>query len=234
MATGNKTVIVVEDEPDIREVIEYNLVREGFDVLAAVDGEQALGLIAAEDVDLVVLDLMLPEIDGLEVCRRVRADRATASIPIVMVTAKGEEADIVLGLELGADDYVTKPFSPRELVARVKAVLRRGGPRAEYASADRIETAGLLIDAERYEVLVDRKPVALTATEFRLLHCLARRPGRVFTRRQLLDRAAGEDVYVTDRNIDVHVQAIRRKLGDRRDLIETVRGIGYRFRDGRI
>ena len=231
--TGDKTAVVIEDEPDIREVIRHNLAREGFSVLTAADGGRGLDLIASEDIDLVVLDLMLPEVDGLEVCRRIRADRATASIPIVMVTAKGEEADIVLGLELGADDYVTKPFSPRELVARTKAVLRRGGRRAEYASPDRIEITGLVIDAERHEVLVDRKPTALTATEFKLLHCLAKRPGRVFTRRQLLDKVAGEGVYVIDRNIDVHVQAIRRKLGARRELIETVRAIGYRFRSSR-
>lgn len=224
-------VVVIEDEPDIREVIEHNLTREGYNVRSTRDGEDGLGLVKKEAPDLVLLDLMLPGLDGIEVCRRLKSDPLTRTIPVVMVTAKGEESDIVLGLGMGADDYVSKPFSPKELIARVKAVLRRGPLKDEAATRERIERDGVTIDASRHEVRVDGESVPFTATEFRLLNFLASHPGRVFARDHLLSRVIGEDAIVTDRNIDVHVRAIRKKLGSYRDLIETIRGVGYRFRD---
>jgi two-component system phosphate regulon response regulator PhoB len=226
-------ILVVEDEPDILEVIEYNLARDGFRVVTARDGETGLKLARSELPDGIVLDLMLPGIDGLEICRRLRADEVTRPAPIVMVTAKGEEADIVVGLSIGADDYLTKPFSPRELVARVRAVLRRAQPKETRASEDRLEFVGLVIDRARHEVLVRGDPATFTPTELRLLHFLASHPGRVLTRDQLLSRAIGEHAVVLDRNIDVHVRSIRKKLGAERERLETVRGVGYRFRDDR-
>ena len=227
-----QTIVVIEDERDILDLIQYNLEREGFRVIASRNGDEGLDTVRRSSPDLVLLDLMLPGLDGLEICRRLKGDSLTRSLPVVMVTAKGEESDVVLGLGVGADDYITKPFSPKELVARVKAVLRRG-PLQEEAESERISAHGIVIDAGRHEVRVDDKPVSFTATEFRLLHFLASRPGRVFTRDQLLSRVIGDSTMVIDRNIDVHVRAVRKKLGDRRDAIETVRGVGYRFRDPR-
>ena len=226
-----ETVFVIEDEPDILEVIEYNLAREGFDVKTAADGEAGLHAVRRQPPDLVLLDLMLPGLDGIEICRRLKAEPETRGIPVVMVTAKGEESEIVLGLGIGADDYITKPFSPKELVARVKAVLRRGPMKEERAKKERITRDGVVIDAGRHDVRVDGESVPFTATELRLLHFLASYPGRVFTRDHLLSRVIGESAVVIDRNIDVHVRAIRKKLGGHRDLIETIRGVGYRFRD---
>ncbi len=223
-------VVVVEDEADIREVIEYNLNREGYRTSSVSDGEQALQMIRKAEPDLVLLDLMLPGLDGIEVCQQLKSDPSTRDIRIIMVTAKGEERDVLLGLGVGADDYVTKPFSPRELLGRVKAVLRRGPLQDEKASPKRVVRGGLIIDWERHRVQVENKPVVLTATEFRLLHFLAAHPSRVFTRDQLLSRVIGENASVVDRNIDVHVRAVRRKLGNHRDLIQTVRGVGYCFR----
>lgn len=224
-------VAVIEDEVDILEVIEYNLIREGFQVCKASDGETALRLVQKEAPDLVLLDLMLPKVDGLEVCRQLKVDPQTRSIPIIMVTAKGEESDIVLGLGIGADDYVTKPFSPNELVGRVKAVLRRGPLQQEENFQHRIARGPVAVDSERHEVKVDGKRVSFTPTEFRLLHFLLSHPGRVFTREQILDKVSGEGVFIVDRNVDVHVRALRRKLGKRAELIETIRGVGYRFQD---
>ena len=223
-------VVIVEDEADIREVIEYNLRREGYRTSSVADGEQALQLIRDTLPDLVLLDLMLPGLDGLEVCQRLKSDSATRHIRIIMVTAKGEERDILMGLDLGADDYLSKPFSPKELLGRIRAVLRRGLLQEEQASAQRLVRGPMLIDSERHQVQLDRRPVVLTATEFRLLHFLATHAGRVFTRDQLLSRIIGENASVVDRNIDVHVRAVRKKLGKHRDLIHTVRGIGYCFR----
>jgi two-component system phosphate regulon response regulator PhoB len=230
MKTREK-IVVIEDEADILEVMEYNLTREGYEVLPCTDGEEGLEMVRKEDPDLVLLDLMLPGMDGLEVCRRIKQDDVIRHVSIVMVTAKGEESDVVLGLGLGSDDYIVKPFSPKELVARVKAVLRRGPLREETGAGERIVREGLVIDSGRHEVRVDGKAAAFTATEFRLLHFLASHPGRVFTRDHLLSRVIGEHAVVIDRNIDVHIRAIRKKIGDHRDLIETVRGVGYRFRD---
>lgn len=224
-------ILVVEDEADLREVLAYNLSREGYRVLLAENGAEGLRKARKEAPDLLLLDLMLPDVDGLEVCRRLKRDPVTGSLPIIMVTAKGEEADVVLGLGVGADDYVSKPFSPRTLLARVKAVLRRGPQREEAETSRRLARGPLSIDADRHEVRLEGQEVRLTATEFRLLHFLAVHPGRVFTRDQLLRRVMGEEVVLVDRNVDVHVRAVRGKLGAHRDLIETVRGVGYRFRD---
>ncbi len=224
-------IVVIEDEDDILEVIAYNLKREGYEVITSTSGEDGLDKIEKSLPQLVVLDLMLPEIDGIELCRKLKSDPLTQSIPVIMVTARGEETDVVLGLELGADDYVTKPFSPRELVARVKAVLRRSRARPESDRKERIAREGVVIDPQRHDLKVDGESILLTATEFRLLHFLASHPGRVFTRDYLLARVIGEEAIVIDRNIDVHVRAIRKKLGAHRDLIETIRGVGYRFKD---
>ncbi len=223
-------ILVIEDEPDIAEVVQYNLEREGFRVVAATDGEQGLALVHTEFPDAILLDLMLPKLDGIEVCRRLKADPHLRAIPVIMVTAKGEVNDIVAGLEAGADDYVTKPFIPKVLVARIKAVVRRGTWDDERPQ-ERLILGAVVVDAKRHEVRVEGEPVTLTATEFKLLHYLASHSGRVFTRNHLLNRVMGGDAALVDRNIDVHVGAIRRKLGAHRDLIETIRGVGYRLRD---
>ncbi len=224
-------IVVIEDEADIREVTEYNLTREGYQVHASPDGEQGLQLVKKVVPDLVLLDLMLPGLDGIEVCRALKSDPLTRAVPVIMVTAKGEESDIVLGLGMGADDYVTKPFSPKELIARVKAVLRRSPLKAELTNQTRIERGEVTIDIERHEVRVEGVSVSFTATELKLLYFLASHPGRVFTRDHLLSRIGCEDTFVVDRNIDVHVRSVRKKLDKHRDLIETIRGIGYRFQD---
>lgn len=229
IAVAKPKVLVIEDEPDILEVMQYNLEREGHKVIACRNGEQGLSRIRTDNPDLVILDLMLPGMDGVEVCRQVKADPVTRAIPIIMVTAKSEESDIVLGLGIGADDYIAKPFSPRELVARVKVVLRRGPLREESGGGERVVRGALAIDLGRYEARVDEQPLNLTPTEMRLLHFLASHPGRVFPRSHLLSRVIGEDAIVTDRNIDVHVRALRQKLGEHANIIETVRGVGYRF-----
>jgi len=224
------TILIVEDEADIRDVLRYNLEREGFRVSSSANGEEGLKRVQRERPSLVLLDLMLPGEDGLEICRKLKGSNDTRSIPVIMVTAKGEESDIVLGLGMGADDYVTKPFSPREVVARVKAVLRRGSPIDEEEIRGRaIHCEGVVIDPAGHEVQVDGSCVEFTATEFRLLYHLASRPDRVFTREQLLKRAIGEEVIVLARNIDVHIRSVRQKLGPHRDLIKTIRGVGYRW-----
>ena len=222
-------VVVIEDEPDILELIEYNLRREGFEVATATSGRSGLSAIGRENPDIVLLDLLLPGLDGLDVCRRLRSVDSTRDLPIIMVTARGEESDVVLGLGLGADDYIHKPFSPRELVARVRAVLRRGRMR-ERDPERKVVRGPLAINPVKHRIKVDGRRLEFTPTEFRLLHFLASHPGRVFTRGQLLDRAIGDRAVVIDRNIDVHVRAVRKKLGSHRGLIETVRGIGYCFR----
>jgi two-component system phosphate regulon response regulator PhoB len=225
-------ILVIEDEPDILEVIQYNLEREGNKVIACRNGELGLSRIRTDDPDLVILDLMLPGMDGVEVCRRVKEDPVTRDTPVIMVTAKGEESDVVLGLGLGADDYVTKPFRPKELVARVKGVLRRGPMRQQSGGAgERIARGDLTVDMGRHEARLGPSLLTLTPTEMRLLHFLASHPGRVFPRAHLLSRVIGEDAVVTERNIDVHVRALRQKLGKNGEMIETVRGVGYRFAD---
>ncbi|NNE07942.1 MAG: response regulator transcription factor [Gemmatimonadetes bacterium] len=222
-------MVIIEDEPDIVEVLAYNLSREGYNVLPAPDGETGWSLVSDERPDLVLLDLMLPGLDGLEVCRRLKGDRRTSSIPVIMVTAKGEESDVVLGLGVGADDYITKPFSPKELVARVKAVLRRGHGRLDDVTQESVDLDSLRIDPSRHQVTVDGSVVEFTRMEFRILHLLASDPGHVFSRQALLDHAAGPDAVVIDRSIDVHINAIRKKLGSLRDYVRTVRGVGYKF-----
>ncbi|MBZ5497114.1 MAG: response regulator [Acidobacteriia bacterium] len=223
-----RTILAIDDEKDLIELVRYNLEKEGFQVKGALDGETGLAMALQELPDVVLVDLMLPGIDGLEVCRRLRSDSRTAGIPLIMLTAKSGESDRIVGLELGADDYVTKPFSPRELTARVRALLRRAAGRTEPPAQLRRE--GLLIDLDRREVTCGDEALVLTATEFRLLHFLAAHPGRVFSRGELIDNVLGRDVEVLDRTVDVHVMALRKKMGDLGDLIETVRGFGYRFR----
>ncbi len=227
---AKETVLVVEDEPDIAELIRYNLEREGYQVVVTATGEAGLDAARRKRPDIILLDLMLPGVDGLDVCRRLKLDTHTSTIPIVMVTARGEETDVVAGLELGADDYVTKPFSPRVLSARTRAVLRR--PRSQPDDTDApVRIHGIEIHPGRHEVIADGTPLVLTATEFKILHLLARRPGWVFTRYQIVDGIRGPNYPVTERAIDVQVVALRRKLGDHGALIETVRGVGYRFKD---
>jgi len=223
------TILVVDDEEDIRELVQLHLSREGFKVVLAETGEQALKLVQAQPPGLVVLDLMLPGVDGLEVCKRMKADPRTQKVPIVMLTAKGEEADIVTGLELGADDYMTKPFSGKVLVARIRRILRR--KREETDGEGVVEIHDLVIDPARHEILIEGKPIELTLTEFNILHTLAGRPGRVFTRYQIVDAIHGDDYLVTDRAIDVQIVSLRKKLGPYAKYIETVRGVGYRFVD---
>ncbi len=226
---SRSTVLLIDDEKDLIALVRYNLEKEGWEVVAARDGEEGLALARKIAPQMIVLDVMMPGLDGLEVCRRLRADAKTARIPIIMLTARAAESDRVVGLELGADDYVTKPFSPRELIARIKAVQRRTSPPA--APGEVKKRGDLVIDAERHEVAYKGKPLALTATEFRILEFLAARPGHVFSRSDIIDGALGRDVAVVDRTVDVHVTAIRKKLGKGGDLIETVRGFGYKFRE---
>jgi two-component system alkaline phosphatase synthesis response regulator PhoP len=223
------TILVVDDEEDIRELVELNLRREGYTILPCQTGEQAMEQAASRLPDAIILDLMLPGIDGLEVCRRLKADPRTSQIAIVMLTAKGEEADIVTGLELGADDYVTKPFSGKVLAARVRRLLRKRRGEADHREVVKIHE--LVIDPSRYEVLAGGKPVALTLTEFNILHTLAKRPGRVFTRYQIVDAIHGDDYLVTDRAVDVQIVSLRKKLGPFARYIDTVRGVGYRLVD---
>jgi two-component system phosphate regulon response regulator PhoB len=227
--TLRRKILIVDDEPDIVEFVEYNLRQERFETKSAGDGPAALRLAREFQPDLVLLDLMLPGIDGLEVCRQLKSRTETAHIPIVMLTAKGEETDIVTGLEIGADDYVSKPFSMRLLLARVRAVLRRAG-KSEVAEPRLTRVDNLVIDDERHEARLDGRILPLTLTEYKLLRFLARHPGRVFTRTQILSNIQDEQVLVVDRAIDVHVAALRRKLESAADLIETVRGVGYRFK----
>jgi two-component system alkaline phosphatase synthesis response regulator PhoP len=224
-----KTILVVDDEEDILELVKYNLTRDGYHVLCAATGEEAINTARRNLPDLIILDLLLPGIDGLEVCRLLKNDPKTEYIPIIMLTAKGEEADVVSGLEIGADDYITKPFSPKVLTARVRTVLRRKAHKSDMAETIKIHE--LLIDPKRREVLVDGKIVAVTFTEFAILHCLAKRPGIVFSRYQIVDAIRGSDYPVTDRSVDVQIVSLRKKLGSAGKYIQTVRGVGYKFKD---
>ncbi len=225
----SEKILVVDDEQDLVKLVRHHLEKEGYKVLTAYKGEDALFLTRRERPDLLVLDLMLPGIDGLEVCKKIKADPELASTAIVMVTAKGEEFDITLGLKMGADDYVTKPFSPKELVARVQAVLRR--TKIASVTKDHIEIDNLTIDTYKHEVTLRNETVPVTLTEFKLLHQLASKPGRVFTRDQLLDAVAGTETFVTDRTVDVHVASLRKKLKSYANRIVTIRGIGYKFKE---
>ena len=225
------TLLVIEDDPDIVELLRYNLEREGYRVLVATDGERGLAEAVRHPPELILLDLMLPGLDGLEVCRRLRAQDETRGTPVLMLTAKSEETDIVIGLELGADDYLTKPFSPRELLARVRALLRRAKRGPDDGSKTRIELHGLVLDVERHEVLKEGELVPLTRAEFRLLWKLVQRPGRVYPRDELVEEITAGEALIIDRNVDVHVSSIRKKLGEAGKLIATVRGVGYKCAD---
>jgi phosphate regulon transcriptional regulator PhoB len=227
------TILIVEDETDIADLVKYHLEREGFAARTVADGKQALDLIVRDHPDLIILDLMLPGTDGLEVCRRLRAHSATQSIPIIMLTARAEEVDRIVGLEMGADDYVPKPFSPRELVARVKAVLRRTAAPVTPSEAP-VMAGSLRLDPTRHEVSKDDQAIELSAMEFRLLEFFLRHRGRVFTRTQLLDQVWGQDRFVEPRTVDVHIRRLRERVEDeprKPSLILTVRGMGYKCRD---
>jgi two-component system alkaline phosphatase synthesis response regulator PhoP len=223
-------VLVVDDEDDLLELVRYNLSKEGYDVACVGSGEEALKAARRQPPDVIVLDLMLPAVDGLEVCRRLKADPRTREIPIIMLTAKSEEADMIAGLDRGADDYMAKPFSPRVLNARIKALLRRHDARRQTEAEYTIDVHELSINPGRHEATLAGKPLELTYTEFALLQFLARRPGWAYTRTQIVDAVKGEDYPVTERSVDVQVAGLRKKLGTHGSYIETVRGVGYRFR----
>lgn len=226
---SKEKILIVDDEQDLVKLVRFNLEKDGYKVISASNGEDALLLARKERPDLIVLDLMLPGIDGLEVCKKLKTDTELVNIAVIMLTAKGEESDITLGLKLGADDYITKPFSPKELVARVQAVLRRAKTSLETKAY--IEIDSLKIDVYKHEVTIKDEVVPLTLTEFKLLHQLASKPGRVFTRDQLLDAVSGPETFVIDRTIDVHIVALRKKLKKYADRLITVRGVGYKFRE---
>jgi two-component system alkaline phosphatase synthesis response regulator PhoP len=223
-------ILVVDDEKDILELIDFNLSKNGYRVRTVTSGEEALDLIKENDYDLIILDLMLPGVDGFDICKIIKADKHKSSIPIVMVTAKADEADKVAGLEIGADHYVTKPFSPRELLAIVKATLRRK-PVKQEEEYQVIERGDLKIHVGRHEVTLKGEPVELTHLEFRILLALAKKPGWVMTRYQIVDATRGEGISVTDRSVDVHIVSLRKKLGEEANFIETVRGVGYKFKE---
>lgn len=226
---SKEKILVLDDEEDLLELVRFNLTKEGYDVICAATGEEGLNAAKENLPDLIILDLMLPGIDGLDVARALKNNESTKNIPIIMLTARGEEADIVTGLELGADDYITKPFSPRIMIARMRAVLRRKIKAND--DSDTVEMHGITVHIGRHEVLVENNPVQLTFTEFGILQFLMKRPGWVFTRSQIVDAVKGDDYFVTDRSVDVQIVGLRKKLGDAGKYIETVRGIGYRFKE---
>jgi len=226
---ANERILVVDDEEDVLELVRYNLDRSGYQTETASSGEEALSKARKSLPDLIILDLMLPGIDGLEVCKKLKSDGKTEQIPVIMLTAKGDESDIVTGLELGAEDYVTKPFSPKILIARVRRILHRAVSRDLEKPI--IRKKDLTIDPGRREVLVKGKPVDLTFTEFNILYALVKRPGLVFTRYQIIDAVHGDNYLVTDRAVDVQIVSLRKKLASCGNYIETVRGVGYRFKD---
>jgi two-component system phosphate regulon response regulator PhoB len=227
---ARERILVVDDEHDILELIRFNLERGGYTVFTVDTGEAALAQTSRVDPDLLVLDLMLPGLDGVEVCRRLKKSEDTRSIPILMLTAKAEDSDIVTGLEVGADDYVTKPFSPKVLVARVRAILRRHRDAGATDSGDKLLVHGITIDIARHEVWIDGEQVPLSATEFAILVFLARNPGWVFSRNKIIDTVKGKDYPVTERSVDVQILGLRKKLGEKGRLVQTVRGVGYRLR----
>ena len=226
---AKETVLVVDDERDILELIRYNLEKEGYTVETVPTGEGALTAAQRLKPHAIVLDLMLPGLDGLEVCRRLKQGEATRSIPVLMLTAKTEDSDIVSGLEIGADDYVTKPFSPKVLVARLRAVLRRSAQKSAEAVSDLLHVHDIVIDVSRHAVTVAGEPVSLSATEFAILVFLARNPGWVFSRTKIIDTVKGKDYPVTERSVDVQILGLRKKLGAKGRLVQTVRGVGYRL-----
>ena len=226
---SKKNILIVEDEEDILKLIEFNLIKNGYNTTGVTSGEMALEKTKQDSFDLVLLDLMLPGIDGMEVCRQFKSDKATQGIPVIMLTAKGEEEDIIKGLESGADDYVTKPFSPKILLARVKTSLRRNED-SVYNSNSVIKTRKLHINPVKHEVLLDGKSLKFTSAEFKILHLLASRQGWVLSRYKIIDEIKGEDYAVADRSVDVMIVSLRKKLGNYSSYIETVRGVGYKFK----
>lgn len=226
---AHETILIVDDERDITELIRYNLEKENFNTITVASGEDALVEARKSLPALIILDLMLPGVDGLEVCKKLSQDEVTHHIPILMLTAKSEDSDIILGLEMGADDYVTKPFSPKILIARVRALLRRNKEKQSRKKEAVIRVHGLTIDTTRHEVLCEGQPLALSVSEFSILEFLARNPGWVFSRNQIIGAVKGEDYPVTERSVDVQILGLRKKLGPKGVFIETVRGIGYRM-----
>src|SRR3989338_10660573 len=228
---AKKKILIVEDDRDISELVRYNLEREGYDVSALFEGGDAFDHALKRRPDLIILDLMLPGTDGMEICRLLKNEDKTKNIPVIMLTAKGEESDVVVGLQRGADDYMTKPFSPKVLTARVKAILRRGVSSSAAVSAQDRQYGDLALDISKHKVVYAGKTVALTAIEFSILEFLSRSPGRVYSRDQILDNVWKEGKSIVDRAVDVHVRGLRKKLGRGNDCIETVRGVGYCFKD---
>lgn len=229
----NKKIMVVDDEADIRELIRFNLEKEGFEVVSVSDGETALEEARLRQPDLILLDVMLPGMDGVEVCFKLKSDVAFKSIPIVMLSAKSDESDQLVGLKIGADDYLVKPFSPKVLVAKIGAIIRRGDV-VSSSSVDEepvIRFKGLYMNPNDFSVSYKEAPLKLTAVEYKILYFLARKPGRVYTRERIIEQVRGDDVIITGRTVDVHILSLRRKLGDAADLIETVRGIGYKVQE---
>jgi two-component system, OmpR family, phosphate regulon response regulator PhoB len=226
---GQKRVLVIEDDKNILKLIRYNLEKAGFVCITTITGEDAFDILDKEQVDLIILDIMLPTIDGFEICKRVKQDQRYKNMPVIMLTAKGEEVDKIVGFELGADDYIVKPFSPRELVLRIKAVLKRNAPKE--GSKDVLVSGIVKIDIPRHKVTVDKKDIELTAMEFKLLAVLIERKGRVQSRETLLEDVWGISADVTTRTVDTHVKRLRQRLGKAGKLIETIRGIGYRFKE---
>lgn len=226
-----KKILVIEDDPDIRELLRYNLSREGFTIAIAGNGTQGLELALNGSHDLIILDLMLPQLNGIEICKKLRESSNTKHLPIIMLTAKGEETDVVFGLGVGADDYIVKPFGIKELIARVYTRLRTTKSELEPEDSDLIRQGPVEIDRARFQVKVEGQQVPMTLAEFRLFNALISRPGIVLSRDRLLDAVTGGEGVLIDRNIDVHVRSIRKKLGESRDLIQTVRGLGYKFKE---
>ncbi len=231
---AHETILIVDDEEDIRELIRYNLEKEGYKTICAKSGEEALAAARSSVPDLILLDLMLPGVNGLDVCGKLKQEGKTRSVPIIMVTAKTEDSDIILGLELGAEDYICKPFSPKVLVARIRAVFRRLRIRPEKMAQPILRVHDIMIDTLRFETTCGGKPVQLSATEFSILEFLARNPGWVFSRNQIIAAVKGNDYPVTERSVDVQILGLRKKLGESGEYIETVRGIGYRMREEMI
>lgn len=229
---AHEKILIVEDDPDIAEMIAYNLGKEGYNIVSADNGEDAVARAQEEHPALIILDIMLPGMDGMEVCRTLKQADETRALPIIMLSARSQETDKVVGLELGADDYVTKPFSPRELIARIRAVLRRGRDSLHIGAAGQVVRSGEMeVDSLRHRVTVSGTEVALTSTEFKLLEYLAQRPGEAITRQQILRGVFGYNSDVYDRTVDTHIKTLRKKLGQAKGCIETLRGVGYRFRE---
>ena len=229
---AKKRILVVEDDRDINELIRYNLERDGLEVLSLYDGGQVVDMAVTRKPDLILLDLMLPEMDGLDICRELKSDVNTKNIPIIMITAKGTESDVVLGLSLGADDYLPKPFSPQVLLARIKAIFRRMGDSKEIAQGkENRQWDDLILDIPKHKVSFKSHSIQLTSIEFDIFEFLSRSPGRVFTREQILDGVWKEGKFIVDRAVDVHIRGLRKKLGPAKDYVETVRGVGYRFKE---